>query len=448
VDQHQAAGYPKFRWFVMAILIIGAASSAMIMIAPAPLIGEVSHYLDRELGLVTGLVMAIWTVALVFGGLASGLLSRRLSLPSMFLIAGAMQFLSGALIPVVGPSLPIITVLRVMGGFGTGIITATVPLLVATWFPPYERPYLAGIGTISMACGVLIGIGTSPVIYTKIQSWPMTMVLVSIPMLVFLILSVIMLVAEKKSKRLRDLVAEAHASPHKAKSDLRLALKEPTVYVLCAYVFLFNWVLQGINDLTPGYFAVPPPVGLGFGPVAAGAIMVVFQIFYIIGGAASGVFYHYVFKGNSRRQLMTGFFLAAIYFFIRFSGVTGHGPNLLLFCVLAIAAFGEGQIIPTVEAFIARFYPKHVTGAVGGIVVGIGLSGGAIGVAAGSAALTSTHSYQVSIIIVTVIAIVGLFAALALKKPRAFERTEEQPVRVEAEGALGVNGNETALSGG
>ena len=68
----QGIQYLKFRWFVMVTMIIGVIAQGVIMIAPAPVIGEVAAYLDKELGLVTFTVMGLWTVTVCLGGIVGG----------------------------------------------------------------------------------------------------------------------------------------------------------------------------------------------------------------------------------------------------------------------------------------------------------------------------------------------------------------------------------------
>jgi MFS family permease len=85
-----------------------------------------------------------------------------------------------------------------------------------------------------------------------------------------------------------------------------------------------------------------------------------------------------------------------------------------------------GQGIATVMAFIARNYPEHITGKVGGMSMGLGLIGGVIGIGFASEALAQTHGYQLSILIVSAVAVLGFFAALALRKLRSFRPIEHR----------------------
>jgi len=72
-------------------------------------------------------------------------------------------------------------------------------------------------------------------------------------------------------------------------------------------------------------------------------------------------------------------------------------------------------------SFIANNYSEHITGSVGGFTMGLGIFGGAIGVAAGSTALHITGMYDISIIIVAVVAGIGALAGLGIKPPKKYD---------------------------
>ncbi|MCL6476946.1 MAG: MFS transporter [Peptococcaceae bacterium] len=414
--------YPKFRWFVMVTMLIGVIAQGVIMIAPSPLIGEVAKYLNGELGLVTFTVMALWTVTVCIGGVIGGAVVDKVGIVKVYLVSGVLLILSAVLIPAVGPNLPAIVVLRLIGGLGTGPIITTIARMAAEWFPVKERGLITGVQGMSVALGVFIGFGAAPAIYGATHSWPVTMVWVAVPAIIFLVFSIIMFFGPKAP----DL--EEHTNSHAGASDFKLALRDPVIYLCVVYVFLFNWLIQAINDLTPGYFAIPSPVGVGFGPMVAGQLMMVFQFVFMVGSLVSGWLNDKVYKGNYRLQVMLAFILTAVYFFVKFKGVTGQGPNPLLLFIMVVAAFFLGQGIASVMAFIAKSYPEHITGRVGGMSMGLGLIGGVIGVGAGSAALTQTKTYQVSILIVTIIAVIGFFVAMALKKPKTFAHLHDSNV--------------------
>ncbi|MCL2337983.1 MAG: MFS transporter [Firmicutes bacterium] len=419
--------YPKFRWFVMLTMLIGVMAQGIIMIAPSPLIGEVAKYLGIELGLTTLTVMALWTVTVCIGGILGGAVVDRVGVVKVYLVCGVLLVLSAAFTPLVGPSLPAIIMLRLIGGLGTGPILTTIARMAAEWFPVKERGLITGVQGTATGLGVFIGFGASPAVFMATKSWPVTMVWMAIPAIIFLIFSAIMLFGPKAP----ELIVEEHEDTNIAANYFKLALREPITYLCVVYVFLFNWLLQAILDMTPGYFAIPAPTGVGFGPVAAGQLMMVFQPVFMLGALLSGWLNDRIYKGGYRLQVMLAFLMTGIYFFVRLPGVVGQGANPLLLLVMLIPAFFLGQGISVVMAFISKNYPEHITGRIGGMAMGLGLIGGTVGVSLGSTALTKTHTYHASLMIVTIVAVVGFVVAMALKKPRAFAEPSEPIAKVE-----------------
>jgi MFS family permease len=98
--------------------------------------------------------------------------------------------------------------------------------------------------------------------------------------------------------------------------------------------------------------------------------------------------------------------------------------STLAICLI-LAGFFMGMPNAINMSFIANNYPEHITGSVGGFTMGLGIFGGAIGVAAGSTALHITGMYNVSIIIVVVVAIIGAIAGFGINPPGIFNLDKE-----------------------
>jgi MFS family permease len=410
--------YPKFRWLVMSTMIMGVLAQGMIMIAPAPLIGEVAKYLGVDLGVTTFTVMALWTVSVCIGGIVGGAVVDKVGVVKIYLVCAVLLILSAALTPAVGPVLNGIIVLRLLGGLGTGPILTTIARTAAEWFPRKERGLITGVQGMAVALGVFAGFGASPAVFSKLHSWPLTMACMAVPAIIFLLLSAVLLLGPKAP----ELLVEEHEDARAASEDFRTALKEPAIYLCVVCIFLFNWLLQGVNDLTPGYFAIGPPVGIGWGPMVAGKLMMIFQFAFMLGALVSGWINDKIYRGSYKLQIMLAFIIPGAYCFIRLPSVLAAGPNSILLGIIIVTAFSMGQGIATVMAFISKNYPEHITGKVGGIAMGLGLIGGTVGVGCGSVALTKTCNYHVSILIVTAIAFIGFFCAMALRRPKAFSQ--------------------------
>ena len=218
-----AIEYPRFRWFAMVTMVIGMVAQSVIMIAPAPLIGEVAKYLGRELGLVTFTVMGLWTVTVCLGGVAGGAIVDKVGVAKVYFVCSIFLILSSVLIPLVGKNLGAIIVLRLVGGAATGPIVTTISRLTAEWFPAEQRPVITGFQGMAFALGVLIGFGLAPAVYASTQSWPVTMVYMAVPAAIFLVLSLVMVLGPKAP----EVILEEHEDPHAGDRDFKAGAEGP-----------------------------------------------------------------------------------------------------------------------------------------------------------------------------------------------------------------------------
>jgi MFS family permease len=116
-------------------------------------------------------------------------------------------------------------------------------------------------------------------------------------------------------------------------------------------------------------------------------------------------------------MLLIGFLMGGIFgFLVKFPFITGN--NTLLISCLVLAGVCYSFVVPQALGYLAKNYPRHITGKLGGLAWGIGIFGGAAGVAAGARALHVTGFYQMSINIMVGICLVGFFIGLFLKTKR------------------------------
>jgi MFS family permease len=147
--------------------------------------------------------------------------------------------------------------------------------------------------------------------------------------------------------------------------------------------------------------------------------MSVLVVAFIIGSLASSLVAEKILLGNYSRAISVAFILTAAFCSsVMFPGVSSN--RLALTVCLFFAGFFMGMPNPLNMSFIANYYPEHITGSVGGFTMGIGIFGGTVGIAAGSAALQITRMYDVSIIIVAIVAVIGSLAALSMRPPKVF----------------------------
>jgi MFS family permease len=403
--------YPKFRWYILLMVTVAVVAQGMMLIAPTPLVGVISESMNVGLGAITAALMMPFTLLVAIGGIASGILMDKIGIYKTFLMGTAIATIAGVLTPAAGDSLGALIALRALQGLGCGPLIASGPKLAAEWFPPMQRGLVQGVLGAALSLGITIGLMAGPQIAAKSGSWTTALLFFGIVMAVAFVL-----IALSKLGPSAPVVERLEAGA--GKGEIKKVMGAPLFWMTLICVFALSWVMQGYNDLTPGHLAVPAPAGLDLGPEIAGKIMGIYTLAFMLGSLVSGFVAEKIFKGNYKLAITVAFVLTAIFCFsVTIPAVNGSQAPLMI--CLILAGFFMGMPMPIAQTSISNFYPEHLTGSVGGITMGLGIFGGTVGVAAGSAALHATGMYNVSIIIVCVVALVGAVAGFGVRRPKA-----------------------------
>ncbi|MBP2645150.1 MAG: hypothetical protein H6Q75_590 [Firmicutes bacterium] len=409
--------YPAFRWFVFITLCIVTASTAVALIAPAPLMGPIAKTLGISLGEATGATMGMFNLFVGISCLVGGWFLDRFGAVRVWITCLLLIIISEVLMPSLGKSFGGINFLRVIAGIGTGPIMASTARVAAQWFPLNERGIVTGVQGMAMGLGIAIGFMLAPAVFQTTGDWATTMVWLSLMPVAAAVMAGIILVGPKPP------VVETMQDVSNAggENEFVQALKMPATWAAIACVTWAGWIFQGINDLVPAYLAIDSPVGLGKGPMTAGQFMTVFSVAFMLGAMLSGLLVEKVFGGRSKPVVFLGFVGTAVFSLgIKLPFVASN--DMLLMGCLILAGLFSACLTPPSIAFIARNYPEHITGKLGGIAQGIGIFGGTAGVFAGAYALHSTGFYYASIYIVVVVALVGCVFSLGQNPPKLFAK--------------------------
>lgn len=416
----ESVKYPKFRWYVMLTMLIAMVVQSIIMISPAPLVGELSKVLNTDVATVSGTVMPVWNIFLAIGGILGGFLLDKFGVTKTFIVSYIVLIIGTAVMPVLGTGLWTLVALRGIMGLGAGPINGCDSRVAADWFPKHERPIVTGIMGVGISLGVAIGFVFAPNVFASTHNLLGTLGIEAIFPVIGLILIIIMAFGPKAPNQHLTKVDEKQSQ-----TSLKKVLSVSETWTCFLSVILLCWVFTAFNDLTPGYIAIPAPMGLGHGPVDAGNIMSIFQIAFMAGSLLSGFFVSVVFKGNEKPVVSIGFIVAAIFMFSVGQPFVYNDFNLLTVC-LVIAGFFAGMPNAPIFGFISKYYPQNVTGRLGGIAMGLGVLFGAIAVMVGAACLHATGNYHLSIIVVSVVAVLGFLNSLRLKKPKEFSESPDK----------------------
>lgn len=407
--------YPNYRWYAFIMLVVATLVQGMALIGPTPLVGLIAETLHADLGTATASAMLPFTLMVAIGGLICGITIDRLGLAKTFIIFCSLETVASILMPVFGNSIGGLIVLRGLQGLGCGPIIASGPRLAAEWFPRNQRSMVQGVQGASLSLGIILGLTTGPVIAAS-ANWISSLTILGGLMIFAVILSVIYFFGPESPGSLAD-----QATKEDVVKDFKKVFSLPVFWLTFVSSFALSWVMQGYQDLTPGHIAVSPPVGLGLGTIVSGRMMGLLVFAFVLGSLVSPIMAEKIFRGKYGRAVTFSFMLTAVFCLsVMWPAVTSSMSTLAI--CLFLAGFFMGMPNAINMSFIANNYPEHITGSVGGFTMGLGIFGGAVGVAAGSTALHITGMYNVSIIIVVVVAIVGAIAGFGINPPKIFKQ--------------------------
>lgn len=406
--------YPKFRWFVFVTMIFATIAQGSNLISFAPMIGVISKETGLSLGETTGILMGAFTLCVSVSTVIGGIVIDRIGIAKTYIIGTSLMLVGMVLTLFTGANFLLTAILRIVQGIGGGPIMASVSAVALNWFAPKVRGIITGIQGTALTLGTAIGLGMVSGVFQATNDWRIAVVSVSVFAVIAFVLSVIYLFGPKPP------AAKQAESGADVDHDFQKALRQAVTYIGILCIFALSWVMQAVNDLTPGYFAIRPPVGVGFGPVLAGQFMVLVQVGFLLGSTMGGVLLEKVFKGIAKPVIMIGFIMVAIFSLsIKFPFI--YSERQILLPCLCCAGFFQGFVVPSCLAFAAKHYPQHIVGKLGGLWMGVGFFGGTVGVIVGSTFLHFTKSYQASINTVALVALAGFIFAWFLNPPQVYQ---------------------------
>jgi len=417
-----------FRWVVLAAVFVASVSSCMIMISFAPLIGVIRDELGISAGTASLGFMSLHAIATAIGCYLCGILFARYGIFKVLAAAMFILIFSNASLPLFGHGFWPLVIIRIIEGFGcSACIVATGPLC-ADWFPKKEVGIANGTQSVGVSLGMMLGLKLAPTFAHTASSWQAGLAWLSIGNCVSFTLIVLVGLAARKH------MAESAQVQAETAAELGVTGGSLSTYVLTMAfmvgIFCFacgTWTQAAFNDLTPGYFAIAPPVGVGIGgsmgAMVAGNLFSIVLAAGIIGSILSGLLMDRVFGGRAKPLILMGFAMIAVCVALLMlpqvlgaSQVSGTRP-LLAVC-LFLVGMGTPFVNPMVLAFGAKSFPPNVVPRVIGVWGTVSTMSQGVGVTVGALALKSTGNYHMSLWIVSMVATLGFIVALFVPKPK------------------------------
>lgn len=406
--------YHPFRWFILATLVVVVAVQAIALIAPAPLIGEIIKTSAGTLdpGQVTWMTMGTWNLFVAIAAIAGGPLLDRFGFVPMYFAGIGLILLGWLLTPALGDSFWGMTAVRTIQAFGGGPIMGAGVYVAATCFPSKERSIATGALGFAMSVGIFLGLTLSPAGFAATGDWKQALFNLWPYAIVALAMTAVVAFGPKVAPAANPNAIAA--APVTNAALFKKAMSMPITYVAIGCVVIASWFNQAFNDMTPGYFALDVPVGLGLGP-SGSSMLAIAQFGQMVGALVIGFIVERLFRGRVKLPILIAFAVLAAGSAALLLPAINQNQGVLTTSLL-VTLFFFAWINPSALGFIAKHYPANITGKIGGLAQGVGIFGGLAGVAAGSAALSATGFYTVSTMIMAGVCVVGFVVALFLKE--------------------------------
>lgn len=409
--------YPGYRWFILVSLCIVQATAVMVLVCPVTMIGEISKTMGVDMGIVTQITMVAVNIFIGISAFLGGGIVDRFGAYRVWAWCSGLFIIGALLVPVIGNSVWGMLLIRLIQGFGAGPIMATAPLVAAQWFSPKERGIVIGFQGATISAGTIISMMFVPFVFQKTGDWRVALAWLTVFFVLTFILSIAVAVGPKPPLKKAEPCSSEDLRTRK--SDINKAYKLAATWAAIFCSLWFYWVVGIFRDVLTNYLSVDPPIGVGLGPLKAGAFMSGVNVVFTAASIMSGIIL-LLFKGRVRPLVMTGFLLSAMWFAIKFPGI--HGNTTILTCCMWVGGFGIALTNPLLMTFFAKNYPEWIMGKLGGVIVVFNMIGILIGEGAGAYALSATGTYNVAFILLGAAAFSGFIAAIFLKEPTVFPK--------------------------
>jgi len=341
----------------------------------------------------------------------SGFVIDRVGFAAVWIAGCAMQIIGALAIGPLSYSVTGLIVGRVLMGMGMGPINAVIATVCAQWFKPAERTYVASAQGVSMWLGISFGLLWTPGWFAAFGNWHSALMMSAIPPAIGAALAAVILFGPKPPARVSAVTVEDHALNA---ANMKRSLATVAIWVLFVMAFFEAWFQQAYNDMAPGFYAVPVPVGLGLGPVGAGQALTWAGYASIVGTIIAPLVVDKLFRGNPKWPLAIACTISAA-FTLGMHVVTKDSGLLLVLLPCAMLLFSS-IVNPTIYGYIANHFPSGVSGRLGGTATSLAGFGSFVGLAVGSTALAVTGGYTLSMNILAVVILVAGGASVFIKE--------------------------------
>jgi MFS family permease len=410
---NESIQYPRFRWLVLFAACLGLAGMQIDMIAYSPLLAHIARDLRVDMGAAIHL-MTVFSFATAISLFVGGFLCDRYGIMLVIVLGLLCASVPAALTPWIGTSYEVVLGSRIVQGVSAGFLLCTMAPITAGWFPLREKGLASGLMNGSISVGSAVGVLAAPAVFLALGNWQQTAAWLSIVGWLALVVAFVVVFSPKLQLPPQSRIG---AEPIADGSALKRALSAPITWVGVLVTFFCAWCFVSLYNLTPAYFATDKPIGVGFGPMLSGKLMLAVTIAGMFGPVIAGMLSDRVFRGNAKPILLIGFGLTCIFTYAIVSPIVYGNMALLVTCLILVGV-GSIFLYPAIVIFVSEVYPIQIVGKMLGLWMGLGAFGGSAGLFVGGLAVAKFGNYNATITQIALAAVVGFVFALFMGRPK------------------------------
>jgi cyanate permease len=152
-----------YRWVLLVVFMLVVAVNQLLWITFAAITGDAARFYgvsDLEIGLLSLVFMAVYILVSIPASWVIDTYGLRVGVGIGAVLTGAFGLLRGFL----GTSYTGVLIAQIGIAVGQPFIQNAVTTVAARWFPPGERATAAGLGSLAMYLGILVGLAVTPML--------------------------------------------------------------------------------------------------------------------------------------------------------------------------------------------------------------------------------------------------------------------------------------------
>ncbi len=150
-----------YRWVVLLSFMFVIAVNQLLWITFAPITGDAAGYYrvsDLSIGLLSMIFMIVYIIVSIPASWVIDTYGMRIAVG----IGAAMTGIFGLMRGLVAPNYSLVLVAQIGIAIGQPFILNAITTVAAHWFPIDERATSAGLGSLAMFFGILVGMALTP----------------------------------------------------------------------------------------------------------------------------------------------------------------------------------------------------------------------------------------------------------------------------------------------